>query len=271
MKLFYVLVIAVLLAMTAANLVVGQPNAPKPIGSLPFATGERLTYEGKISKFVSITIGDLSFEVLDAVGDKLQLKADARSRGTMLKLFRYSFSQDILTLVDAKDLHAITDKKHDVQKQRIRDSVTAFDYDRKMVTWVETNPGEPTMPARTIASDLDGPTHNIVSGIYFLRTLPLAVGYSTTVNASDSGLVYKIPVRVAAREVQKTVLGKIWCWLVEPDLFGPGRFFEQNGKMEIWISDDARKIPVRARVNAEVGKVDIKLKETTNVKMVRVS
>jgi len=36
--------------------------------------------------------------------------------------------------------------------------------------------------------------------------------------------------------------------------------------MEIWISDDARRIPVRARVNAEVGKADIKLKDATNPK-----
>jgi hypothetical protein len=262
MKPVYAFIFLIAFAFTAA----AQPPAPRPLAPFPFSMGEKLTYEGKISKFVSITIGDLSFEVADAAGDKLQFKADARSRGTMLKLFRYSFSQQIDTLADAHDLHAINDRKHDEQKQRIRDSVTTFDYDRKMVTWVETNPNEPTRPARTIASDLDGPTHNIISGIYFLRTLPYSLGYRTIINVSDSGLVYKIPVRVVAREMQKTVLGKLWCWRVEPELFGPHRFFEQKGKMEIWITDDARKIPVRARVNAEVGKVDIKLKEALNTK-----
>jgi hypothetical protein len=240
---------------------------PPLSGAFPFAAGERLTYEGKINKFaVSVTIGDMVFEVADVTPGKVRLAVEARSRGTMLKLFRYSFLQTVDTTADPKDLHAYDSKKHDVQKEKVRDSVTNFDYERKMVTWTETDPDEPAKPPRTIASDLTGPTHDIVTGIYYLRTLPLRLNYTTTIDVSDSGLVYKIPVRVTARERQKTVLGNVWCWRVEPEMFGPGRFFEQKGSMQIWITDDARHIPVRARVNAEVGKVDIKLKEATNLK-----
>ena len=121
-------------------------------------------------------------------------------------------------------------------------------------------------PPRTIASDLEGPTYDIVSALYFIRTLPISVGYSTTFDVSDSGLVYKIPVRVAARERQKTIFGEVWCYRVEPLYSGPDRFIEQKGTMEIWITDDARRIPVRARVSAEVGKIDIRLKSTKNLK-----
>jgi hypothetical protein len=258
---------AALLVARAASFGIAQPAAAKPASAFPFGAGERLVYEGKINKFaVSVTIGDLVFEVAEMAADKIRLKVAAGSRGTMLKLFRYSFEQTMDTLVDPKDLHAFSSIKHDVQKQKVRDSVTTFDYDRRMVTWVETDPKEPTRPPRTIATDLEGPTHDIVSGIYFLRTLPLAIGYSTTVNVSDSGLVYKIPVRVIARERQKTIFGEIFCWVVRPELFGRGRFFEQKGSMDIWITDDARRVPVRARINAEVGKVDIRLKETSNLK-----
>jgi hypothetical protein len=240
---------------------------PPAASVFPFASGERLTYEGKASKFgVSVTIGDMTFEVADHSNDKIRLKVEARSRGTMVRLFRYSFLQTMDTSADPKDLHAFASTKHDVQKEKVRDSVTNFDYDRKMVTWIESNPNEPMKPPRTIASDLSGPTHDIATGVYYLRTLPLALNYTTTIDVSDSGLVYKIPIRVTARERQKTILGNVWWWRVEPEMFGPGRFFEQKGKMEIWITDDARRIPVRSRVSAEVGKVDIKLKEATNLK-----
>ena len=242
----------------------GSSRSP---ASIPFGAGETLVFEGKISKFISITIGDLRFEVANGSdADKLNLKIDATSRGTMLKLFRYSFEQKIDTVVDSRGLHAYSSIKHDVQKSKIRDSVTTLDYDRRMVTWVETNGNEPTQPPRTIASDVSGPTHDIVSAIYLLRTLPLSIGYKTSVDVTDSGLVYKIPVVVAAREKQKSIFGEVWCYRVEPELFGPNRFFEQKGKMEIWITDDARRIPVRARVNAEVGKVDIRLKQALNLK-----
>jgi len=261
-------VFLLMLVALGAQLALAQPSAPRAVEDLPFAVGESLTFEGKINKFaVSVTIGDMTLEVVEATNDgRLQLKADARSRGTMLKLFRYSFLQQIDSFTDARDLRSFSTKKHDVQKQKIRDSLATFDYPDRKVTWTETNPAEPLKPPRTIASDLDGRTHDIVSALYLIRTLPMSVGYRTIFNVSDSGLVYKIPVRVAARERQKTIFGEVWCYRIEPDVFGPGRFFEQNGKMEIWITDDARRIPVRARVNAEVGKVDVRLKSTKNLK-----
>lgn len=257
---------AAIFIVASGLLAVAQPIASKPAASLPFVVGEKLQFEGKIIKLISVTIGDLILEVAEPEGDRINLKIDAASRGTMLKLFRYSFKQQITTLADADELHAFSSFKHDVQKQKVRDSKTTFDYERQLVTWVETNPNAPTEPPRTIASDLNGNTFDIVSALYYLRTLPLALGYSTTVNVSDSGLVYRIPLKVAARERQKTIFGQVWCLRVEPELFGPNRFFEQKGKMEIWVTDDARRIPVRARVNAEVGKVDIRLKDAQNLK-----
>jgi hypothetical protein len=271
MKRYFSTFVFFVLALAAAS-ANAQPSASQSVKSLPFVAGETLIFEGKITKFVSVTIGDLKLEVDNSTDPgRLTLKADALSRGTMLKLFRYSFEQRIDTLAGADDLYAFSSTKHDVQKQKVRDSVTTLDYRRKMVTWVETNPDEPTQPARTIASDLDGPTHDIVSSIYFVRTLPMSVGYTTAIDITDSGLVYTIPVRVAAREKQKTIFGEVWCYRVEPELFGPDRFFDQKGKMEIWITDDPRRIPVRARVNAEVGKVDIRLKDARNLKPLSVN
>lgn len=250
----------------AAVSVYSQPSSSGSSKRLPFAVGESLTYDGKISKVISVPFGDIKLEVAKATNEgTLELKFDARSRGSLIKLF-YTFIQEIDTIADAGDLRAISSRKNDVQKKRIRKSVTAFDYKNRMVTWVETNPEEPINPPRTIASDLEGPTYDIVTALYFVRTLPMSVGYSTSVNVSDSGLVYKIPLLVAARERQKTIFGDVWCWRVEPQVFGPNRFFEQKGKMEIWITDDARRIPVRARANAEVGKIDIRLKQATNLK-----
>jgi hypothetical protein len=60
--------------------------------------------------------------------------------------------------------------------------------------------------------------------------LPLSVGATFSMTVSDSGLVYKIPVRVTAREVLKTVLGKVACFRVEPDVFGPGTLHRKRGK-----------------------------------------
>ena len=56
------------------------------------------------------------------------------------------------------------------------------------------------------------------------------------------------------------MLGKKWCWRVEPQVFGDNRLIAQEGDMTLWITDDARRIPVRARIHAKIGKLEVKLK-----------
>ena len=213
----------------------------------PFSDGETLTYEGKVSKNIirGIAVAELTFTVIqpDPGGDYF-VKSDARSKGTLLKLFRYSFLYQMESTIGDKQFRVKKTTKHDVQKERVRDSEAVFNYKDRLVTYVETDPKEPMRPPRKIASDIGPETHDLVSGLYSLRLLPLAVGKSFELSVSDSGLVYKIPVKVTARERQKSVLGNVWCFRVEPDVFGPGRLIERGGSMIVWITDDAKRLPV---------------------------
>ena len=109
-------------------------------------------------------------------------------------------------------------------------------------------------------------THDLISAIYALRRLPFAVGKTFELTISDSGLVYKVPIRVTGREMQKSILGKNWCWRVEPEVFGENRMIEQKGDMTIWITDDARRIPVRSRIDSEIGRIEVKLKKSETIK-----
>lgn len=244
----------------------GEGKANAAGSNLPFAPGEVLTYEGKVSKIIQgITVADLSFTLTkpEADGDLLA-KVEARSKGTLVKLFRFSFLQKIESRFGGPSGKVSSTKKFDQQKERLRESEAVFDYADRRVTYTEIDPKEPMRPPRKIASEIVPETHDMVSGIYKLRTLPLAVGATFDITVSDSGLVYKIPVRVTARELQKTAIGRIQCFRVEPAVFGPGRLIESEGSMTIWISDDARRLPVRARVNASVGRIEIRIKSVLN-------
>jgi hypothetical protein len=84
---------------------------------------------------------------------------------------------------------------------------------------------------------------------------------------SDTGLVYEVPVRVTAREQQKTIFGNVWCFRLEPAVFGRGRMIEDKGAMSIWITDDARRIPVRSRIDTSYGRVEVRLHSATNSKL----
>lgn len=263
MKLFFRISLLFFVAAFASLGVSAQPE--KPAKPIPFANGETLTYEGKISRLaISISIADVVFTA-DQMPDSTnyRIRAKATSKGTLLKLFRFSFLQDYESIVDFGAQRVIKTTKHDVQKERIRDSIADFDYSEKRVSFTETDPNDANRPPRRIASKIEAPMYDLVTGIYSIRPMKLAVGQNFDVSISDSGLVYEVPVRVTGRERQKTIFGKVWCWRLEPVIFGRGRLIEQKGNMIIWLMDDDRKIPVRAHLNTTYGEVDVRLKSAT--------
>lgn len=250
-SIFLLIVIAVSAAVVSAQTEPGRVFA-----------GETMTFEGKVSRLkISISVAELTFTATTAPDSKeLTVKTDAISKGTLLKLFRYSFAQNYVSTIDLENFRILKTTKRDVQKERVRESEALFDYTQKSVTWIETDPKDRNRPPRRIASDLIGETHDMVSAIYALRLQPLAIGKRFDLTISDSGLIYKVPVVVTGREQQNTELGKLWCFKIEPEVFGRGRLIEQKGKMIIWVTDDIRRIPVKARIDSQYGKIEIKLK-----------
>lgn len=230
--------------------------------------GETLKYEGKGSKLkLSVAVADLTFTASRAANSTdLVIKSEAISKGSLLKLFRFSFLQQYESTADLAALRIFKTAKHDVQKQRVRESLAVFDYGEKMVSYVETDPKDPNRPPRKIASAIGEQVLDMISAIYAVRMQPLAVGKKFEFTVSDSGLVFKVPVKVIARELQNTVLGKVWCFRVEPEIFGKGRLIERDGKMTIWMTDDARHTPVRSQIKTDFGKFDVKLKSSVVAK-----
>lgn len=244
----------------------GLPVTPAQISpkNEPFSAGEVLTYEGKLSKAIvrGIAIADMKFNVETAPnGRDYLITTEAVSKGSLPKLLKFSFLQKYQSTIDREKFRVLKTVKHDEQGDRVRDSEAVFDYNKKMVAYVETDPNDMARPPRRIASEIPDNTLDFISGAYSIRRLPLAVGKTFELSISDSGLVYKIPVRVAARELQNSILGKVWCFRVEPEVFGAKRLFEDEGKMIIWITDDKSRIPIRAQIQAGIGKVEVKLQK----------
>jgi hypothetical protein len=237
-------------------------TAPK--SSIPFSVGEVLTYEGKLNKaiFRGISVADLRFTVNDSPDSKyFVFSTEANSKGSVAKLFNFRFRQVYESTFDKEKFRILRTVKHDEQRERVRDGEAVFDYGEKRVIYVETDPKDMMRPPRKIASIIREDTVDLLSGIYYLRRLPLAVGSVFEISVSDSGFVYAIPVRITAREKQNTIVGKVWCFRVEPEVFGTKRLIEDDGKMIIWITDDKRRLPVRAQIHTGIGKIEIKLRK----------
>jgi hypothetical protein len=61
------------------------------------------------------------------------------------------------------------------------------------------------------------------------------------------------------RETIKTKAGKFKCVVVEPFMREEGIFIQKGRKLQIWMTDDERKIPVQMRVEVFFGHVSARL------------
>ncbi len=100
---------------------------------------------------------------------------------------------------------------------------------------------------------------DILSGLYFIRNRPLQVGTTETLHIYDSDTYASVPVQVVRREmVHLPVFREIAALVVHPQLSTEG-FFKRTGNVEIWLSDDSCKVPVKIVTSIALGRVTAEL------------
>jgi hypothetical protein len=66
-------------------------------------------------------------------------------------------------------------------------------------------------------------------------------------------------IRVLRRETVRTPAGAFHCVVVEPGMREEGIFIQKGRKLQIWLTDDERKVPVLMRVEVFFGHVTAEL------------
>lgn len=250
------------------------PVAAKP---LPFEPDEELFFQGDFSKLMlrGIEIAEFHFtssrapaptvsNTTQTAAPDIVFKGDVRAKGWFRKLFGIDFHYSHESVVDPNGFLILRTTKLDEQGKRVRASVAEFDRKSDRVTWTLRNPNDANADPRVVTNTIRDAAHDIISAIYYLRTQPLATGQSFELVVSDDGQTYRVPVRVFERKTMRTVAGRVATLRLEVGLFGEGHLVSDHaGKMTLWLTDDARRLPVRARLDADLGTLDIKLKKFT--------
>jgi hypothetical protein len=106
-------------------------------------------------------------------------------------------------------------------------------------------------------------TQDLVSCLYYARNI--------NVEGVDSGKIfpinlfldnknYKVGLRYLGREKVITEMGEVNCIVGQPLLL-EGRVFEETEQMRIYVTDDARRIPIMIESPLKVGKIMAQLIE----------
>jgi len=100
---------------------------------------------------------------------------------------------------------------------------------------------------------------DVLSSLYYIRSQPLEVGKSFTIDVHSGDKTFPLLVSVIKREKIKVKAGKFVCYRVEPVLRERGIFISKGKKLEVWLTADARHMPVLMRSEIFIGHVSAEL------------
>jgi hypothetical protein len=222
---------------------------------VPFRPGESLTYDVSWSDY--LTAGAATFTVRDkrpSFGSTAYyLVAEGRPTSLLSKLYAVYYKAD--SLVDAYTLYPQRGSVFSQENGRQRMKETRFDQARRSATFQMR-----TATTMTQDQPLPGPTHDGLSALTAMRTMTLAPGASASFAVADSGYLYRVTATVAGKESLTTGLGAISAWKIVPVVRDDKGQTVGRG-LAVWISDDARRLPVRIQAQLPVGSFVFTLRE----------
>jgi Protein of unknown function (DUF3108) len=228
------------------------PRVEQPV---PFRIGETLTFD--ISWSALLTAGTAVATVTDkrpsSNSTAYYIVVEGRPTPFVARLYPLYYKID--TLLDAFTLLPQRGSVYAEEGGRRALRTTTFDRGAQKASFEHKG-------ATTVRTEFPVPpgVQDVLSVLYAIRAMPLSAGRPIMITVSNDGLTYPLRVDVAAPERVKTVLGELGAWRLSPgveDVNSPlvGR------NLEIWLSDDARRLPVRMRGDLSVGAFVLTLRE----------
>jgi hypothetical protein len=185
-------------------------------------------------------------------GNEPRVNGTADSQGFVSVL--YPVHDRFQAVYDPKTFCSITMKKHIEEGSHKRDTLITFNYSRKKSVLDETN--LKTKETKHVENDIPGCVTDVMSGLMYLRSLPLIQGSTYTFPLNDGGKTVDVVTKVEGKETVKVPGGTFETIRVSPE---SGNAFKLKGKVWIWYTDDARRIPVQMRGKMFWGTLTFKL------------
>ncbi|UCH83455.1 MAG: DUF3108 domain-containing protein [Candidatus Latescibacterota bacterium] len=212
-----------------------------------FGEGEKLVYA---IQYGIVNAGEATLEIRNiAIIDSTpcyNIVSNARTND-VFSVF-YKVRDRYVSLMDTTELVSLRYEKHLREGNYRNDRYVVFDQ-KNHVAYYEDK-AIPIAPR----------TQDVLSAMYYVRTLPLDVGHAVALANHTDGKNYPLVVKVLDRERIKVEAGTFDCIVVEPFLRYPG-IFKQKGRVKVWVTDDRYRIPVLVKSKVVIGEVSAVLKD----------
>jgi Protein of unknown function (DUF3108) len=213
------------------------PHIMAPPANYRFPDGQSYTYG---VEWHLVNAGTATVR-MEAAGDERNVSALADSSGVVNVL--YSLHDRFEARFDPHTFCSLRVVKHTEEGTRKRDTQIRFDYTRQKSVLEEKN--LKTGEMKHAENDIPPCITDVVTGFYYLQSLPLQIGNLYTFPINDGGKTTDVQARVDARERVKTPAGVFSALrVVAEPIAGP---LKSKGKVWVWYSDDENHTPVQMR------------------------
>ena len=219
-----------------------------------FGPGEKLTYEISWSKILDAGVAIMEVkESRTSKGDRTyQFVTTTRSSGLVETFYKV---RDVVTSdVDAEDFYSISFLLTENHGGRKRQRAMSFDHENNKVTGrLNQDPPETfSVPERVL---------DALSSLYYLRTRQdFSAEKPIIIDVHDSGKNWAVDIQTLGKEKITTPAGEFNTIKVKtyPKYEG---VFTHKGEIYIWLTDDARKMPVLMKSVISIGSIVATLTE----------
>ena len=178
---------------------------------------------------------------IDSTGGQEHVTAIADSAGVVNTL--YKVHDHFEAFFDPHNFCSLRISKHTEEGSRSRQSEANFDYNRHKSVLDEKN--LKTGETKHVENDLPACVTDVVSGFYYLSSLPLQVGNSDVFSISDGGKTTEVTIHVEAREKVKVPAGTYEAVRVKAEATSGS--MKGKGTVWAWFTDDVNHLPVQMR------------------------
>ncbi|MEP6590028.1 MAG: DUF3108 domain-containing protein [Gemmatimonadota bacterium] len=226
---------------------------PATMTAVPFAVGEVLEYRGK---FGFLNAGSATLSVLPsetirgAPSWKFALTSGIRVNAG---LFKFENSTTITSWTGIEDFVSRRFTKRLEENGKVRNEDFLIYPDSG---FFRRNADAPKPTSRAPLDD--------VAFIYFMRTTPLVVKRVYKYDRYFRSEKNPVTVEVLKREEMEMPDGtKVKCLVLHPVVDEPNGMFSKTSDARLWLTDDARRIPVRIETTYNFGTVALVLRSVT--------
>ena len=189
-----------------------------------------------------------------------EAKLHLQSLGLVSRLFYVS---DDYTTQMTSDLCATSTFMAAREGSRSRDTKVSYDATAKRADYLEKDLKSNAVLKKQI--DIPPCVHDILGALYALRSMSLEPGKTTQIPVANGKKSISLKVESEAREeiklptgAQKTIRYEVFAF--------DNQLYNRPGHLHIWLTDDARHLPVQIQIRLQftIGTITLRLEKETH-------